>query len=608
MRASNSSTDGKLKVRAIAGTHVVLLALDLPETDTKDLKGFAFRRRVAGGSWSWLTGLKIFEELFPNGVKTGANGKIPRFKTNEFPIQSFLWSDYAASPETTYDFEVTAMYGTPGSLEARSKAVISVTTEAEDDGRHGIWFNRGAIASQAFAEQFKNKALSDAEYNDPASEEVKYLSRGLLEACLRFIGETPAGDGLRVVAYEFTFPRVLKELKAAIDRGVDVKIVYHDTAPNNQAIQDADLLAGQAGKQVLFRRTKPQTPHNKFIVRLAGGRTPVAVWTGSTNFTPSGFLGQTNVGHKVTDGAVAKTYLALWKGLKDDPDDDGATRAAMELTPNPANAVPEGTTLVFSPRPSSKMLDWYGARIGDARTSSMFTGAFSVDPKILGPMARPGASMRFILLEQPPTDEIKAAQQANPADLQFSYGAIMGKQKIEVEERTGLDAKGRKVTKIVPIPNFKIEEWFLDEELERRTGQGFVFYVHTKFLLVDALSDDPLVCTGSANFSSASLTANDENMLLIRGDTRVADIYLTEFDRVFRHFYSRDLINAIAKSGGKAKVGLLDPTDHWTRAYYQASDAKRHKREMFFADPAKSWATVAPGDPNVFARERKPPA
>jgi phosphatidylserine/phosphatidylglycerophosphate/cardiolipin synthase-like enzyme len=43
-----------------------------------------------------------------------------------------------------------------------------------------------------------------------------------------------------------------------------------------------------------------------------------------------------------------------------------------------------------------------------------------------------------------------------------------------------------------------------------------VFFVHTKFLLIDPLSDDPLVCTGSANFSGASLTANDENMPMIR--------------------------------------------------------------------------------------------
>ena len=68
----------------------------------------------------------------------------------------------------------------------------------------------------------------------------------------------------------------------------------------------------------------------------------------------------------------------------------------------------------------------------------------------------------------------------------------------------------------------------MDEELERQSGDGFVFFIHTKFLLVDPLSDDPLVCTGSANFSGASLKSNDENMILVRGDTRVADIYLKE--------------------------------------------------------------------------------
>jgi phosphatidylserine/phosphatidylglycerophosphate/cardiolipin synthase-like enzyme len=45
-------------------------------------------------------------------------------------------------------------------------------------------------------------------------------------------------------------------------------------------------------------------------------------------------------------------------------------------------------------------------------------------------------------------------------------------------------------------------------------------------MLVDPLCDDPLIITGSANFSDASTTKNDENMLVIRGDTRVADIYL----------------------------------------------------------------------------------
>jgi phosphatidylserine/phosphatidylglycerophosphate/cardiolipin synthase-like enzyme len=202
------------------------------------------------------------------------------------------------------------------------------------------------------------------------------------------------------------------------------------------------------------------------------------------------------------------------------------------------------------------MLNWYGDRAGDAATSAMFTGAFNVDPKILGPMSKHGPAMRFILLERPPTAEITQAQANNPSDPMFSYGAILGKAQFTQEE--GHDEDGKKTKKWVPIPHFEIEKWFLGEELERKNGQGFVFFIHTKFLLVDALANDPLVFTGSANFSGESLKSNDENMLLIRGNTRVADIYVTEFDRIFRHFYSRDAANSIAEHGGQTNFGLLD--------------------------------------------------
>ena len=68
-----------------------------------------------------------------------------------------------------------------------------------------------------------------------------------------------------------------------------------------------------------------------------------------------------------------------------------------------------------------------------------------------------------------------------------------------------------------------LTKWFLEEEHYRKFGN--IFFIHTKILMIDPLSNDPLIFTGSANFSDASLRYNDENMMLIRGDTRVADIY-----------------------------------------------------------------------------------
>ena len=58
-------------------------------------------------------------------------------------------------------------------------------------------------------------------------------------------------------------------------------------------------------------------------------------------------------------------------------------------------------------------------------------------------------------------------------------------------------------------------------------------YIHNKFMLIDPLSSSPVVVAGSANFSEASSDTNDENMLVIRDNTRVADIYLGEFMRLY---------------------------------------------------------------------------
>ena len=98
-------------------------------------------------------------------------------------------------------------------------------------------------------------------------------------------------------------------------------------------------------------------------------------------------------------------------------------------------------------------------------------------------------------------------------------------------------------------------------------------------LLIDPLSDDPLVCSGSADFSKNSLTANDENMLLIRGNTRVADIYMTELDRVFRHFRARDIINATADQ--RRNVLLLDTTDSWIEPNFKDGTFKNNRRLLF---------------------------
>jgi phosphatidylserine/phosphatidylglycerophosphate/cardiolipin synthase-like enzyme len=81
-----------------------------------------------------------------------------------------------------------------------------------------------------------------------------------------------------------------------------------------------------------------------------------------------------------------------------------------------------------------------------------------------------------------------------------------------------------------------------------------VSYIQSKFLLRDPLGLDPIVVTGSANFSPASTNA-DENMIVIRGDRRVADIYFTEFNRIFNHYYFRSVVEAPRRRDGTIQRG-----------------------------------------------------
>ena len=430
-------TSGPLSVRAIAGTKVVLMAFDVAEAQRTGLHGFAVKRGKKGQPAQWLKGLKYFQALVPN-PKQG-----DLYSTDQHPIQGFVWSDYIADPGTTYTFTVVAMYGDIHHLEQRYSLDFEVTTELEIDKGHGVWFNRGAIASHALATQFQNKpvtkemfnAVSDAgQITDP---EVAWLSRGLGEAFFKFINDFKAGEALRVSAYEFTYAPILSALKRALLRGVDVQIVYHLTPSNTKAVEASGLTKTHEGKQVLFPRTHVAIPHNKFMVKIVGGKATQVI-TGSTNFTDTGFYGQTNVAHLVIDNETADKYWHYWKELSEDPLHAAAVTNAVALTPNPQNAIPKSSIAEFySPRIADNMLDWYADRIDDASSLAVMTIPFNVANAILAGLAKAEASLRLVILEDPPTKEVTQAEIQNKGMLHFQMAPSSEKPLSSTNRRRG---------------------------------------------------------------------------------------------------------------------------------------------------------------------------
>src|SRR5262245_3396671 len=139
------ASSGDFRVKSIAGTHTILVALDCAESRRRGLLGFAFKRQIAGqaGGERWLRGQKVFKSIVPDpkAERDPVDPSQPKqFTTNEHPIQSFLWGDYTAQPDTRYKFTVFPMYGRPGALEPASGLEFEVRTEKEFDHGHGVWF------------------------------------------------------------------------------------------------------------------------------------------------------------------------------------------------------------------------------------------------------------------------------------------------------------------------------------------------------------------------------------------------------------------------------------------------------------------------------------
>jgi phosphatidylserine/phosphatidylglycerophosphate/cardiolipin synthase-like enzyme len=559
-------TNGDLTVSAIGGTHVVLLAMNMPEAKCDGLLGFAIHRTDHEAQEAfWLQGMKIFRSVpvdFLPGTKVS---------TRQHPVQGFTWSDFSAKPGHRYTYRVVALNGKPADPQELVAVDVDVKTEVERiEGGHEVYFNRGSAASQEYANRFHN--LRPEQAGKPA---FRWLSRGLHEALIGFIERAKGKDwGLRVAAYEFTELSVLQALRAAAkDRKVDVKIIYHareqddevtdskghtsttQTGANRKAVAEVGI-----GDICSERVASPKSAisHNKYIVLLQKGK-PVAVLTGSTNFSVGGIFGHSNVVHVVNGPEVSAGYLRYWLKLLGDPETKAlrTTLDGMCMVPTPpllANVPAKGAATIFSPRSATDALDFYTLLSARAADGLFMTFAFGMNPAFQKVYKTSKAGLRMTLMEKavlPKKDKVKQAQEEQ---------AIIDLRKMP-ENRFAIGGT---------MPFNVLEHW-ADEKLSGLNVN--VKYLHTKYMLVDPLSDDPIIVSGSANFSNASCTDNDENMLVIRGDTRVADIYLGEFMRLYKHFAFRDWLNHAleegeVKLGQPAPVEFLDEKNIWWKRWF----------------------------------------
>ncbi len=425
MRFKSSKTGG-YQVFAVSGTNTVSFAIDADDANTQGLLGFAVERSdPTENRRFFMYGFKVFPSVIPHPTKHTT------VSTFDHPMQSFVWDDFTAKPGREYEYFFHPLKGQPKNLD-RSAAPISIKIRTEldfSDLEHDVFFNRGVASSQAYERKFGNKR-PDQLKPEKRKQAEEWLSRKLDDAILKFIQQAQKGDTLLCCFYEFRYRPVADELAAALARKVKVRLIvdakvnestdkkgkFHPSFPREDNLSMLKA-AGIPRKEVTILRDARTSSiqHNKFMVLLKGAaQTPSEVWTGSTNISEGGIMGQTNVGHWVRNKEIATRFKAYWELLATNPgaeegDNPSATREknkAFKKAVEDLGAVPtqikdlkKGITPVFSPRNGLEVLKMYAQMVDDAKDLSCITLGFRHRQGIQGYVERQHAeeSRRFLL-------------------------------------------------------------------------------------------------------------------------------------------------------------------------------------------------------------------
>ena len=532
-----------------------------PSDFIPECRGFMLERtrKTAGGE-------KV--EIVENRV--GFSGDKPKSgehrPSNEWPFQRFNWTDHAVDVGNQVRFRVTAMIddgsGRPYQKGPASNLTPWAKLSADTGDGFSCFFNRGLVLSQFVARYLKQKKLTPAKFKNQLKKNVDPVFRKFLQGDL-------GGEIFSLLdeakSKKTTVNAALYELGDGLleDAMVALKTKLHlvlangsDKAADGNA--EARKHLNDNGIPTINRMLKSKgLGHNKFVV-LSTSSKPKTVWTGSTNWSTTGLCTQVNNGILIEDADLATLYLQQWKRLRDSspPKLDPAN-----FPPELVNANDKPHTLKIG---AAKVTVWF-TRTSDGHDMDALREIIKGAKKsILFLMFTPGAQGLHTL----------AGQRANEKDMYVRGVVSTLGTSAEDNEKNVLD-----INLVSSEKNFKPDHYTVLQpqgldvdfgsfigEVTRRTFLSQIGHaiVHSKVLVVDPLSDDPVVVTGSHNFSAPASQKNDENLLIIRGHKQLAIAYAVQVMSVYQHYRFRSYVRE-QLAAGKKPWSYLDDDDQWLK-------------------------------------------
>ena len=467
--------------------------------------------------------------------------------STEWPFQRYSWTDHGVSEGDTVSYRIVPMLKTAGQAELTpdegSAATVGPIEVTGSGGDHQhAFFNRGILLSQFMAkrlgpdftlhdlEQLKVELAQD-------DDDLRAFLSGQLGARLLELLDEAKAQGRHVFAalYELDDPALVDRLKAL---GQNAHIVLANGSKKKRGEDGNAEAAGELENVVdLHRRMlwNEGLGHNKFLVVAESEADPLAVWTGSTNWATTGLCTQLNNAILIEDEELAGVYLEQWKRLRDDR---RTGRQGQEMHFGEplvdSNDEPKGPA-----DGSDRWRVWF-TRTSDGRDLEAAAELVNAAQD----------AILFLMFEPGPAGLLQVVQaRLSPASPTFKedlyvHGVVNTIKPAPHGEQVAVDLVGRGKAKpfdldvVQPEGVHDLPGWA--EEVTRREfiqGQGGVIghaIIHSKILVLDPFTN-PVVVTGSHNFSGSASTKNDENLIILR-DGVLAERYAVNILSNYQHY------------------------------------------------------------------------
>ena len=420
--------------------------------------------------------------------------------TTNLPASSFF--EYGLTPA----LELGILNGTSGStnhtvtLAGASPSqlyyVKAFSVNGNDTAKATVKIYMTASLSSGDMKVYFNKSVNNNYAWTPANNAIQ-LPGTFQDTIAAYINRSQQSVDIAIYNFENSgTSQIVQAINDADNRGVAVRIIYDGGNVNS------GLAQLNPGINMLPSPTTPpgyySIMHNKFVVidAFASNANYPIVISGSTNFTNAQLNNDANNLLIIQDKSLAIGYTMEFEEMW----------GSSTLQPNPSNSK-------FGPDKKDNTPHEYN--IGGNRVESYFSPSDNVNNQIMTTIETANQQMQFALLVFTRFDLAYAAEDRIVNHGVDAYGMV--------------DDTGSGGGQAYSILNAVMGSKLMLYNHATQTG-----LLHHKYVIVDQNdpSSDPLVLTGSHNWSTTANQKNDENTLIIHS-RNIANQYYQEFVKRF---------------------------------------------------------------------------